>query len=951
MATDFDIFEDVFGSAEESDMINNIIQDKKIILTPTSINMNPLGYNRNDYPVIDTYYRGWQYIPATAPFNCETVSRDSVKQKLQEFGDRYTFITTYLRYWIDVKTCDDYISIKEYKVYADDAEQVALARKRGMPVLIAGGDTQTSAYQRFLTNNTGAPWVYCIPDVEFRIYRDRTWSMVVRYDFDDGTSRYFCVHPEIRKALLSSKYIEGLNVPTLYKKQNHFKEQNEKALREVTHQYLTSTYDKGLPYYKEVYSDADIKECAVADTRSHLILAKTLLSDTSIFSIIDEYNKECLDESSNDELFGVSLRNEINNFFGVFNEENSTIWQEFKQRFPSSNSDGIRGPSFLVHYITCTGHSVKVAAAKDERANNIWPTLHWPTAVNGAIWERRGDDIICTRTFNSYKAAFVYNTNTKVRYVLKQYGTGKIKTLIPSLRSALLSLFELDDALYLNLWNNVSIKELFANSNVGWILDNTSSFAENFQIIALKHRYDATKVKLSDEINGTTIGSTALAILATTGEPILEQLLKNKLFNLYFALLDDRAHGESYGYDMDKEKGNNARPTSCSFGYHGSAGSLKKMFGMTLDQLKVYDASITIEQSTYGSYSYAVPRTYDFPKFLNVTACNQLDIKTFTAAIQPDMGKNLQEIMKHREFDELLNNNNPKQRVEFVTKYAQHTTEWRGLHDFWEGYADYLKMRKGLRVLSERSDNNIEYSDKWYPEKPGEAKKFIYYRAGMHLPGDNVHIYSPEEFEKRVHREYDDDTGNVSMVTDEQGKIVGAEINMSPKTYLEFLHNEASTWYNLIKNEEQNALFQAAVDRLKKYEYTDEKLGLSVVAPTSASDVQNEGSVLSHCVASFVEPIINGTENVVFIRRNDKLAEPYYTMAISPSGDIEQIHCYRNGGLDEQDQASAFKTSQRDVYNKFFDIKAFIRKWAKNKKGIISEASIKDRYGALCAHR
>ena len=110
---------------------------------------------------------------------------------------------------------------------------------------------------------------------------------------------------------------------------------------------------------------------------------------------------------------------------------------------------------------------------------------------------------------------------------------------------------------------------------------------------------------------------------------------------------------------------------------------------------------------------------------------------------------------------------------------------------------------------------------------------------------------------------------------------------------------------------------------------------------------------MHHCVGSFIEAVANNKENVVFIRRNDLLNEPYYTMAISPSGNIEQIHCVYNGDLTAEGQERAYETTQREVYNQKFDLIKFLKQWvsAMKQKGVmINPNTIKPSYGMLGAH-
>ena len=147
--------------------------------------------------------------------------------------------------------------------------------------------------------------------------------------------------------------------------------------------------------------------------------------------------------------------------------------------------------------------------------------------------------------------------------------------------------------------------------------------------------------------------------------------------------------------------------------------------------------------------------------------------------------------------------------------------------------------------------------------------------------------------------------------------------------------------------------FKGALKRVDHLEWSDDSEDgkLCIVAPRSPAEIRNEGSVLSHCVASYVDPIIKGTENIMFIRRKDMREEPFFTIDIANSGRIRQIHCYRNGNTSRADIANAYAATKREVYNTDADVIKFVKRWCKAMKGKIDEHSIRPEYGALCAER
>lgn len=261
-------------------------------------------------------------------------------------------------------------------------------------------------------------------------------------------------------------------------------------------------------------------------------------------------------------------------------------------------------------------------------------------------------------------------------------------------------------------------------------------------------------------------------------------------------------------------------------------------------------------------------------------------------------------------------------------------------------YDDYLRMIEQLKTLS-AIDPTVVFNPSEWPLFPEAAIKHVTLYAERNYYGGVVNIESTI----RAYTTYTlcDVKYIVVSKTREQAIL---ELNMNPAHHLIYLESELTKIYNLYKDKAKNEAFKHSIERLRAYEFSDGQL--SVVAPTQASDLTTEGSVLHHCVGSFIDAVANNKENVVFIRRNDLLNEPYYTMAISPSGSIEQVHCAYNGDLTKEGQERAFETTQRDVYHKRFDLIKFLKQWvsAMKKKGIaIDPTTIRERYGALGAHR
>lgn len=259
-------------------------------------------------------------------------------------------------------------------------------------------------------------------------------------------------------------------------------------------------------------------------------------------------------------------------------------------------------------------------------------------------------------------------------------------------------------------------------------------------------------------------------------------------------------------------------------------------------------------------------------------------------------------------------------------------------------YKDYLNMRDQLQKLS-TTDATVVFNSGEWPLFPEAAIKHVTLYAQRNYYGE-----LPMSSTISSYTRYTLSNVEFSVLSSTKDQAI-LELKMDPVHHLIYLETELTKVYNLYRDKAKSEAFKHSVERLKTYEFSDGQL--SVVAPTQASDLTTEGAVLHHCVGSFIDAVANNKENVVFIRRNDLLNEPYYTMAISPSGNIEQIHCVYNGDLTAEGQERAYETTQREVYNQKFDLIKFLKQWvsAMKQKGImINPNTIKPSYGMLGAH-
>ena len=139
---------------------------------------------------------------------------------------------------------------------------------------------------------------------------------------------------------------------------------------------------------------------------------------------------------------------------------------------------------------------------------------------------------------------------------------------------------------------------------------------------------------------------------------------------------------------------------------------------------------------------------------------------------------------------------------------------------------------------------------------------------------------------------------------------------------VEEMHDAATVIYDMRYNAIKTEAFQKHSSRWKKWEYNkNEKF--SVIAPVMPNDLAKEGMTLHHCVKSYIDRVANGRTNIMFIRKNENLEEPFFTVEVSNDGTIEQVHGFgnRNANTEEgledfvKEWADAKKLSTRS-YNK-----------------------------------
>ena len=134
------------------------------------------------------------------------------------------------------------------------------------------------------------------------------------------------------------------------------------------------------------------------------------------------------------------------------------------------------------------------------------------------------------------------------------------------------------------------------------------------------------------------------------------------------------------------------------------------------------------------------------------------------------------------------------------------------------------------------------------------------------------------------------------------------KVDKYPKNWLTTFRRTKRNYDDIRKRIDEKK-FKKEVLKHQDLLYNDKKF--SIVLPEKAQDVRQEGAMLKHCVASYVDRITNGQTCIVFCRDNTDTAEPYVTVEVK-NGAVTQAYGYQ----DSKPAKDALK---------------FLAKWAKEK--------------------
>lgn len=164
-----------------------------------------------------------------------------------------------------------------------------------------------------------------------------------------------------------------------------------------------------------------------------------------------------------------------------------------------------------------------------------------------------------------------------------------------------------------------------------------------------------------------------------------------------------------------------------------------------------------------------------------------------------------------------------------------------------------------------------------------DYKRVLTYIYKNIVPNEGMHYY--DAF--RILRDY------ISM----QKSMAGNRKFDKYPYYLHTMHDIVSRNFSSFKQKYSEELFQNMVDKDLEYEYSK----YTILTPKSTECIKQEGVSLKHCVGSYINRILKGETQIVFLRLKETPDESLVTVQIT-HGAIVQARGSMNRGLTKEEK-------------------------------------------------
>jgi hypothetical protein len=133
---------------------------------------------------------------------------------------------------------------------------------------------------------------------------------------------------------------------------------------------------------------------------------------------------------------------------------------------------------------------------------------------------------------------------------------------------------------------------------------------------------------------------------------------------------------------------------------------------------------------------------------------------------------------------------------------------------------------------------------------------------------------------------------------------------MMPKS-IKVMHDVFMMNYEVVRSAKENEKFKSVLEDEHYRKLVFDSKDFKIVSPNSGDDLVREGRMLSHCVGSYFNRVMNKQSKIYFLRKSSDAERPLVTIEVCGS----VIH-----------QASG--KSNRPLLD---EERAFVSKWAKEK--------------------
>ena len=136
-------------------------------------------------------------------------------------------------------------------------------------------------------------------------------------------------------------------------------------------------------------------------------------------------------------------------------------------------------------------------------------------------------------------------------------------------------------------------------------------------------------------------------------------------------------------------------------------------------------------------------------------------------------------------------------------------------------------------------------------------------------------------------------------------KLVSRNPSRYPRNF-KTVKAKTSYHYRLNKDTYDEVKFELTTEsKIDRVEWANRDY--TIVYPTKAEEIREEGTALNHCVASYVDKVCSGDTHIVFMRATENVDEALVTVQLSPTYQVLQSRGENNRELTPQE--SAFLTT------------------------------------------